>query len=198
MRLNERMLEWAFALEAIAQAGPRTVLDVGTGRTAWPALLAGSGLKVTASDEKRAYYGGKPFANRHCDVVDDDICHTHLTGPYDAITCISTLEHIPDHQAAVKAMMGLLAPDGILIITVPFHETRHVENVYALPEAGYGQNAPYVCQVFNRADVEAWGTIVEERHWRVFTGELWTFGERIYPYETVETGGQLAGFVVRA
>ena len=70
---------------------PLHVLDVGSARTALPAMMRNCGPLVTATDKSGDYwqYG---VANRHYYVVDDDICETTLTERFDLVTCISVLE----------------------------------------------------------------------------------------------------------
>jgi hypothetical protein len=65
---NERPLEYAFALSALSLSACQDALDVGTGKSSWPALLSTCGYHVTAIDFTSAYsmpssgYGkGNPF-----------------------------------------------------------------------------------------------------------------------------------------
>lgn len=72
------------------------------------------------------------------------------------------------------------------MLTFPYNENRYVENVYKLPEAGYGQKFSYPCQVYSRAELNRWlrdgrARIVEQEYWQFFSGELWTFGEPLRP-----------------
>lgn len=39
--------------------------------------------------------------------------------PFDAILCLSVLEHIADADAAARALVALLAPDGVLVAGYP-------------------------------------------------------------------------------
>jgi len=192
-RINERPIEYAYALKWISRTCPSEVLDVGSGATAWPQVMADCGLHVTGIDEKRAYWKGG-FFNRHYLIIDDDITATRLVGSFDLITCISVLEHIPDHAAAVAGMCRLLRPGGRLLLTFPYNERRYVSNVYDLPASGYGKDYPFICQVFSRKECDEWlkdnaARLVDEELYEVFSGELWTFGERIYPpRESTRTG----------
>jgi SAM-dependent methyltransferase len=182
---NERPLEYDYALRAIVGCAPREILDVGTGTTAWPHLLANCGYRVTAIDESSGYWLRRPF-NRHYYVLRDDVTASRLDRHFDLVTCISVLEHIPDHRAAVAGMLGLLRPGGHAVITVPYNEHRFVEDVYRLPGAGYGGDFPFIGRVYSRAEVTAWedasgASIVDQEYYAVFSGELWTFGERLDP-----------------
>src|SRR4051794_27580546 len=69
---NERSIEYRFALSALAEARPKTVLDIGTGDTAWPHLVRNCGFVVTAIDNVRDYWP-KGMVNRHWTVLDENI-----------------------------------------------------------------------------------------------------------------------------
>jgi len=192
-RKNERPVELRFVFEHLTRTCPDTVLDVGPGKSSLPHLMSICGYNVTAVDNIDDYWRAGVF-NRHFLVEKDDIRSPRLTGPFDFITCVSVLEHIADHERAVASMLSLLDPGGSLVLTFPYCETRYVENVYALPEAGYGAHFPYICQVFSRAEVDGWLAanhceIADMEFWRFFTGELWTFGGRVCPpVETTADG----------
>jgi len=188
-RVNERPVEYAFVFDCLARICPAEVLDVGSGRAGLPHLMATCGLRVTAVDKMDGYWKGQ-FVNRHYYVAKDDITQSKIKKQFDLVTCISVLEHIPDHEAAFRGMFQLLKPGGHLLITCPYNESRYVENVYALPGAGYGQNAAYVCQVYSRNEINAWlkqnpGEIVRQEYYQIFAGDLWTFGGRIHPFKKV-------------
>ena len=185
VRVNERPIEFRFAFEQLAHLKAVSVLDVGTGMTALPHLIRNCGFVVTAIDNVRDYWTDGMF-NRHFYVINDDIRNSKINKRFDVITCLSVLEHVTNHNAAMRSMFSMLNPGGHLVVTFPFNESRYVPNVYALPGAGYGQNLPYVCQVYSRAELDAWlaengGTIVCQEYWHCFTGELWTFGTFLQP-----------------
>lgn len=54
--LTARPFEYAFALDCLAGACPRTVLDVGPGKSPWPAIMAYCGFRVVAIDEVKGYW----------------------------------------------------------------------------------------------------------------------------------------------
>lgn len=182
--VNERPLEYSFALGCLSELCPSSVLDVGTGTTAWPQLLANCGYNVTAVDEEDSYWGHRP-RNRHHYVVRDDVTNPRLEDDFDVITCLSVLEHIPDHQAAIRGMRSLLNLGGHAILSFPYNERRFVANVYSLPRVSYGADAPYICRVYSRGEVQGWLTegfeIERQEYYRVFDGDLWAFGERLRP-----------------
>lgn len=181
---NERAVEYSFALHSAWHVSPRTVLDVGSGYSPWPSLLSKCGYIVTAIDSMESYWGGSIF-NRHFFIVKDDITNTKLSKTFDLITCISTLEHIPNHQDAVHGMFSLLKPGGHLVLTFPYNEQKYVENLYNIDGVSY-KNTRSICQVFSRKEVNFWlesnpGRIVEQRYFKTFTGPLHLFGDWLSP-----------------
>lgn len=188
--INERIIEYRFVFHALSRICPTTVLDVGTGTTALPHLMRNCGCTVTAIDNIKDYWPENMF-NRHYFVIDDDITNTNITKRFDLITCVSVLEHVENYKSAIRSMFNLLNPGGHLALTFPYNEAKYIENVYKLPEAGYGQDAPYICQVYSRNELDSWskeynGRISEQEYWQVFTGDFWTFGEQLYPPRRVK------------
>ena len=191
--VNERPVEYRFVFDQLTQAFPRTVLDVGTGTTALPQLMRTCGFVVTAIDNIRDYWRSG-MVNRHFHVLDDDILAPKVHGPFEFVTCISTLEHIRDHRRAVRNMFSLLRPGGRLILTFPYNETRYVENVYALPGSIGADKYPFVTQAFSRREVDQWladspGRLLAQEYWRYFEGEFWTLGGRVVPPVRVGSDG---------
>ena len=89
---NERSIEYRFALEVLGESRPKTILDVGSGTTAWPHLLRNCGYVVTAIDNVRDYWPGG-MVNRHWTVLDEDILNPSglLYDKFEAITSTVTL-----------------------------------------------------------------------------------------------------------
>jgi SAM-dependent methyltransferase len=180
-RHNERLIEFGFALRALRDHRPKTVLDIGTGTTAWPHLLRNCGFVVEAIDNVRDYWP-TGMVNRHWPVTDVDILKpTGLRDGWEAITCISVLEHIADHETAVSNMARLLAPGGKLVLTTPYSEHNPYPNVYKHPDAIYGQSEPYICRSSSHTELERWlrtGLRLEYCElWKLFTGPVWDTGE---------------------
>jgi SAM-dependent methyltransferase len=189
-RHNERPIEYAFLFRQLGRLCPRSVLDVGTGNTALPALLRNCGCHVTASDNVTDYWPLGMF-NRHWHVEDDEITCSRLTGGFDMITCISVLEHIQDHASAMREMFRLLTPGGHLALTCPYTEGEYVENVYRLPGArAEYREEPYICRSYARAQLDGWladssPTLVEQEFWRIETGRVHALGDWLYPARQV-------------
>ena len=188
IRHNERAAEYAFVFRQVNIAAPQTVLDVGTGTTALPALLDTCGCVVTAIDNIRDYWSAG-MVNRHWYVIDDDIQETSQAGPFDMVTCISVLEHINDHRTTVRNMMRLLRPEGHLVLAGPYTEGEYVEDCYRVPGADESsRKLPYICRSYSRAELDGWltdndGELVAAEYWRTWSGRHWSLGERIAPPE---------------
>jgi 2-polyprenyl-3-methyl-5-hydroxy-6-metoxy-1,4-benzoquinol methylase len=192
---NERSIEYRFALQMLGEIRPRSVLDVGTGTTAWPHLLKNCGYVVTAIDNVRDYWP-EGMVNRHWAVLDVDIVNPdrRVSEKYEAITCISVLEHIEEHTRAVRNMVALLKTGGLLILTTPFSHDNPHPNVYTHADALYGKDLPYVCRSSSVTELRQWLacdlTLERRELWRLFTGPVWATGERC-EWKRAETERQL-------
>ncbi|MDZ4179523.1 MAG: class I SAM-dependent methyltransferase [Coriobacteriia bacterium] len=203
-RLTERPLEYAFAMSALAEVCPQRVLDVGSGRSPWPALLATCGFGVTAIDAPQEYWKGQRLRNPHFHVLEADITSPDTSRAFDFITCISVMEHIPDHDAAFAGVVSLLTDGGHAVLSFPYHETEYIPNVYDLPDAGYGKDYDFVCQAFSRTELDRWlesnpVTLIRQDYFQVFTGQYWTVGERLTPFRRVgrDEPHQLTAILIR-
>jgi 2-polyprenyl-3-methyl-5-hydroxy-6-metoxy-1,4-benzoquinol methylase len=141
------------------------------------------GFVVTAIDNVHDYWDSE-MVNRHWTVLDVDITNPQqFQGSFDAVTCISVIEHIVDHENAVRNMLRVLAPGGMLIITTPYNHHEHSPNVYKRPDALYGQDAPYICRSHSAKEIEQWqqlGARLKRREmWRLFSGPVWATGDRV-------------------
>jgi len=184
-RPNERPLEYAFALRAIAKYYPAQVLDIGTGKTAFPHIVYNCGLKITAIDKIDGYWGFG-LVNRHFPIINMDITKAKWVEKFDLVTCISTLEHIPDFDEAVAAMAKTLKVGGHLLITVPFNKNVFFEDIYKHPEGGYGKDFKFIGRIYTAQNVTQWSEanhleLAEAEYYRFFTGKYWTQGEPILP-----------------
>lgn len=185
IRINERSIEYGFVFTSLSEIAPKTILDVGTGRSSFPVLARTCGYLVKAIDNITDYWP-RGMTNRHFHIVDDDILNPKESKLYDVLTCISVLEHIDDPDKAVQNMLGLVKKDGYLIISFPFNENKYHHNVYELPDSSYGQKNPFRTQSYSRKELDKWFpkskcVIEKQEYWRLFTGELWTQGNGISP-----------------
>ena len=189
---NERAVEYRFLFEQLVEIAPATVLDIGSGTTAIPAVIASCGIVVTAVDNIKDFWP-KGMFNRHFHVVNDDITATKLVERFDLISCISVLEHIQNHEAAVDAMFRLLKPGGHLVLTCPYNERKYCPNVYKLPDSdAYHHAVPYICQSFSSKELEKWvtrneATILKQEYWKYYSGEFWSCNTRLHKPQKVDS-----------
>ncbi len=182
---NERPIEYRFVFEQISEFYPKKILDVGTGITALPSLMANCGCEVTAIDNIKDYWIFGMF-NRHYHIIDDDITKTKLNEKFDMITCVSTLEHIEKYNQAVDNMFKLLKKGGYLILTFPYNENKYIENIYKSPKSNVKKILSYKTSVYSRSNLEYWlnnnnAKIIKQEYWQFFTGDYWTEGKIILP-----------------
>lgn len=179
---NERPIEYKFVFEQISKQYPKKILDIGTGLTSLPHLMANCGCHVKAIDNIKDYWDYGLF-NRHFYVENQDITKPKIKETFDLITCISTLEHIENYDKAVESMLSLLNPGGYLIMTFPYNDKKYEDNVYRLKGSNAINIPPYKTHSFSRNEVEKWSknkmTIIKQEYWQFFTGEYWTIGEKL-------------------
>ena len=105
------------------------VFDVGSALTFLPSFLASLGYEVKASDSdpamKRNFeliksYPGIPSGVKDVGYTTCDCKNitTESDSYYDALVCISVLEHIKERGQAIKEFGRILKPGGVLILTV--------------------------------------------------------------------------------
>ena len=202
-RHNERTAELAFVFRTIGKVAPKTLLDIGTGTTALPAAIADCGVVVTAIDNVRDYWEDG-MVNRHWHVMNDDIQKPKIEGSWDMVTCISVLEHIKDHRAAMRNIMRLVRPGGHIVLTCPYTDREFVSDTYRVPGADpESSTQEYICNSYSRAELNSWlkdgnAELIEEEHWKGFTGKHWAMGERIAPPEpATKESGNHGCFLIR-
>jgi SAM-dependent methyltransferase len=108
---NERIVEYFWAFRNLPTFGK--ILDVGCHGSMFSKAMASAGYKVYGLDRKKVSIDHPDFVFQQGDVLDIE------GGQFDAVTCISTLEHIPDDKQALANMMKILKPGGFLLLTVP-------------------------------------------------------------------------------
>lgn len=184
--MNERPVEYSFLFRQIARFYPERILDVGSGTTAMPHVMRNCGFHVTAIDNVKDYWLCG-MINRHYHIIDDNITQSCMDGPFDLVSCISVLEHIPFHMKAIENIFRLLKPGGHLVLTCPYTEGRYIPNCYEVPGSeAFGKTLPFVCQSFSHETMTDWmkqvnGVVVEQEYWQFYTGPCWSVGDYLVP-----------------
>jgi SAM-dependent methyltransferase len=126
-----RRLEYTFALDALSrhlQPGDR-YLDAGCGVTPLAHAMAGCHVEAVACDadgrliEALRASGPERIYGTSVTYATEDLRETSFPdASFDAISCISVLEHIPapDDQRVIRELMRILRPRGILVMTLDF------------------------------------------------------------------------------
>ena len=142
--VNERVAEVPYAVRALAgrPAGTR-VLDVGGVESTLALSLAVLGYDVTMVDP-RPY----PLSHPRLRVVVGRVEEFEADEPFDAVVCISTLEHIglkaygqvngdpPADAQAMRRMRDLTTEGGLLVLTVPFGTAETSGDARTYDQAG--------------------------------------------------------------
>jgi SAM-dependent methyltransferase len=127
--VNERIVEIPYAFRALgALRPPAAILDVGSVESTIPLSLAALGYSVCALD-LRPY----PYEHPNLEVAVSRLeDFEREPGSFDAILCISTVEHVglgwygeapqaaDADRRAIERLGELLKPEGLLVLTVPF------------------------------------------------------------------------------
>lgn len=196
MGMNERPIEYAYVFDQIRDFAPETVLDVGTGRTALPAVIARS-CDVRAIDN----FAEDAKSNKHVTVLVHDITEAPSPVLFDMVTCVSVLEHIEEYDDAVRNMVASVKSGGYVVITCPFTADRFIDDV-----RGWwpGKTQRQLCRSYSMNNVIRWSsdnmaTAIDMRFWRTWTGTKWADGIRVIPpVETQKTEEhQLCCFTLR-
>jgi 2-polyprenyl-3-methyl-5-hydroxy-6-metoxy-1,4-benzoquinol methylase len=141
---NERIVEVAYVFRALApiEAGA-SILDVGAAESTLAFSLASLGYRVTALDV-RPY----PLAHPSLQTVVASIHDWDHNESFDAVVCLSTIEHIGlsayDDPAAgeggdllaMRRMRELTKPGGLLVLTAPVGRASVNEFQRTYDEAG--------------------------------------------------------------
>jgi ubiquinone/menaquinone biosynthesis C-methylase UbiE len=128
-RWPARQMEYSFVLRALARiCAARTIasiLDVGSGPSAFPLLLASKlAARVTAVDSEREIM--EAFAGLRlpgCSYAVSDMRRLPFHDrSVDAVTCVSVLEHVPRAEGlrAVSEMLRVVREDGVVVLTVDY------------------------------------------------------------------------------
>ena len=120
---RHRAWEYGLVLRALREHGCKTVLDVGGGGSVFAPAAAWIDMSVTELDPEdyRGWVAAqsrkihKEIAFEHCDFM------TYVGATeFDAVTCISVLEHVPDDLAFYRKLASHVRVGGVLAITVDF------------------------------------------------------------------------------
>lgn len=128
--------EYPWALERAALAPGARALDAGSGASIFPVYLARLGLEVTALDLEvpRRFGAGHGV---EIDYVAGDLTALPFgDGVFDAVFCISVIEHLPSDRVgrALAEFRRVVRPDGRLLLTTDYYRDADEEIWYEGPD----------------------------------------------------------------
>ncbi|MEI7554275.1 class I SAM-dependent methyltransferase [Candidatus Chlorohelix sp.] len=138
-----RKLEYSFALDALLDnlKSGDSFLDAGSGVTPLSHILANKGVVAEACDGNKGLiqklkelHPEKIYGSQVNYSYQDLTLLSYPDSSFNAISCISVLEHIPapSDQVAIKELIRVLKPGGILVLTVDYTPTQENSDSYRL------------------------------------------------------------------
>lgn len=84
-----------------------------------------SDIRASYRDALHAQFPGNEVVD--LDIVDPEFARKHaaLLGTFDSVFALNVVEHIRDDNTAVKNMVDLLKPGGLLTVLVPAHQALY-------------------------------------------------------------------------
>jgi SAM-dependent methyltransferase len=124
-----RLIEYPWATRALKVRRGDLVVDIGSGTSSYPHMLAKEGVDVVIvelehdrvrwqRDKRRAT--ARPGDGQLLPVVADATRLPIRDGAAQRIAAVSSLEHIPDDTALGEEIGRALADDGLAVLTLPF------------------------------------------------------------------------------
>jgi SAM-dependent methyltransferase len=121
----EHRARYAFAAGEVRH---RRVLDVACGSGYGSRLLRDAGARavvgVDLSAEAVAYARQRYGGGAGLTFVEGDAHQPPVTGPFDLVVSFETIEHLEGPERFLRAVVGLLSPEGSLLVSTPYR--RHV------------------------------------------------------------------------
>lgn len=123
-----RTWEYGLTLEALRQNGAKTVLDVGGGGSLFAPAATWIGMEVRQVDPgdhgeaitQQSKHLGKILGFVQMDFMDYPLPPNNQYC-YDAVTCLSVIEHVPDDTLFFAKLAEHVRPGGLLCLTTDFH-----------------------------------------------------------------------------
>jgi trans-aconitate methyltransferase len=125
------------ALDARVATGPRTLLDVGAHAGRLMSLAKQAGWTVEGI-ELNPRTAAQAAASTGAAVHQGNIFTVEPRGPFDAVTLIDVLEHIPEPRRALARAAAWIRPGGAIAVKVPNGAAQRLkESVRARLRPGY-------------------------------------------------------------
>lgn len=145
--------EYPWALRRAALGPDARVLDVGSGASIFPVYLAAVGRDVTAVDRLLPARLGEGSGVEVSYVTGDLTALPLADASYDAVFCISVIEHLPEPQVpvALRELWRVVRAGRPLLLTTDYYRDAGEELWYEGPEGRFRVD----WSVFDRERLEA-------------------------------------------
>jgi len=124
-----RLIEYPWATRALDVRRGDLVVDIGSGTSSFPHMLAKEGVDVVVLEldpdrvrwqQAKRVATARPGDGRFFPLVASATAMPFRSDTVSRIAAVSTLEHIPDDEAVGREIGRVLAPGGIAVITIPY------------------------------------------------------------------------------
>ena len=121
---EHRAWEYGLVLRAIKNSGAHSVLDVGGGGSLFAPAAAFAGCDVTQVDPapcKSWVEQQRSRWNLKLSYHEADFFAFQSLEKFDAVTCISVIEHVAEDRRFFEKLLSFVGPGGVLALTTDFH-----------------------------------------------------------------------------
>jgi 2-polyprenyl-3-methyl-5-hydroxy-6-metoxy-1,4-benzoquinol methylase len=121
---DHRTWEYGLVLNALIENNAHTVLDVGGGGAIFLSCARLMGLDICTvdpADDSASLKGQEERLGVILPWVQEDFFTFNSPRQYDAVTCISVIEHVPNDLSFFDKLLSFVALDGLLCLTTDFH-----------------------------------------------------------------------------
>jgi len=131
---EHRRWEYGLAIKALLDNKAEKILEVGGGGSILVPLAYLSKMCVTevdfwdgteSLDEQATMLGSGPIRFFQQDFLDFE-----LDEKFDAVVCISVIEHVREHEKFFLKLLDYIIPGGLLVLTTDFHPSSKAFSKY--------------------------------------------------------------------
>lgn len=126
------------AMHYLAAHGKKSVLDIGCSAGYGSSLMNSGGFRVCGIDRNKKSI---EMAKRRYPGIDFRVADgsSVMEKKYDAVVALDVIEHMDNHRGTVKKWLGMLSPDGLLIISTPNFKYSKCRNRFHKKEFTIGE-----------------------------------------------------------
>lgn len=121
---QHRIWEYGIVLNALRKKGVKSVIDVGGGGSIFAPSAVWLGMEVIQVDPGECSTWVTDQANKlklPLTYIQKDFFDFENRIKFDAVVCLSVIEHVPDHVKFFQKLQSFVKPKGLLALTTDFH-----------------------------------------------------------------------------